>query len=238
MLLRTLGVATLAVMLPVGASAQQSQPSAPPPPQQQSSSSSFARVTWTLGAATAVTLGNTRDRFTNGAQLLFGAGYPVTDRFSLQVEYALSFHSIKAGFFDVDKIRGTSRMHQFNFDGRWALSKPADRVQFFLVGGPGVYKRSVEITAYQASAPVCDPYLLNCGVTTTADEMGSRHTWDFGFNVGGGFTLPMSDMLRVSFEMRYLYVFGPTVGAGAPLPAGAATKAAGQFLPLMVGFRF
>ena len=128
-------------------------------------------------------------------------------------------------------------MQQFSFDGRWALSKPDARGQLYVLGGPGVDKRSVEITVFDNGTVVCDPYLLNCGVETVADEIGSRHTWDFGFNAGGGFSLPMSSRLRVAFEMRYLYVFGPTVSAGAPLPAGAATKATGQFLPLMVNFR-
>ncbi len=236
MSLRAIGIATLALMLPVGASAQQSQPQASPP--QQSSPHLLGRVTLNLGAATALTLGNTRDRFTNGAELLFGASIPATDRFSVQLEYALSFHTVKSAFFDINSISGNSRMHQFNFDGRWALSKPEDRVQFYVLGGPGVYKRSVKITAYDNGTIVCDPYLLNCGVDTVANEIGSRHTWDFGFNVGGGFSLPMSDTLRVAFEMRYLYVFGPTVSAAAPLPAGAATKANGQLLPLMITFRF
>ena len=237
MSLRILGVTALAVMLPVGASAQQSQPTAPPP--QPSSSTLFGHVTLNVGAATAITLGGTRDRFANGAEFLLGASYAVTDRFAVQFDYAVSFHDIKAAFFDVTSIRGTNRMQQFSFDGRWALSKPDARLQLYVLGGPGVYKRSVKITAFDNGTVVCDPYLLNCGVETVADEVGARHTWDVGFNVGGGFSLPMSSALRVAFEMRYVYVWGPSVGGTAtPLAAGTSTKANGQFLPLMISFRF
>jgi hypothetical protein len=233
---RILGIAALAVMLPVGASAQQSQPQASPPPQ-PSSTHLLGRATLSLGAASAVTLGSARDRFTNGAELLMGVSYPVKDRFAVQFDYAVSFHDVKAAFFpDVETLRGTSRMQQFNFDGRWALSKPDDRVQFFVLGGPGVYKRSVKITAYDNSSVVCDPYLLNCEVDTVADEIGSRHTWGAGVNVGGGFSLPMSSYLQVAFEMRYIHIWGPTVSASPS--SGATTTVNGNFLPLVISFRF
>lgn len=243
MSLRALGIALMALALPAGASAQQSQPQSQPEasPPQPSSSHLLGRVTLSAGAATAVTLGATRDRFTNGAAFVLGASYPVNDRFAMQFEYGISFHDIKGDFFEIDQIRGTHKLQQFNFDGRWELSEPDARVRFYAFGGPGIYRRSVKISAYENSEPICDPYLLNCEVDTVTHEIGSRHTWDVGVNVGGGFTLPMSQTIRVAFEMRYIHIWGPTAGVVAvPLAQATSggTKVNGDFLPLMVSFRF
>jgi hypothetical protein len=246
MSLRILGTAALVLMLPAGALAQQSlgapeprgggqpQDSPMPPP---SSTHLLGRATLSLGAATAVTLGGVRDRFSNGAELQFGVSYPVRGRFSVQFDYDVSFHNIKTAFFpDITTLRGASRMHQFNFDGRWMVSKPDARVRFYVLGGPGIYKRSIRISAFENDTAACDPYLLNCDVDTVAGEVGVRHTWGAGVNVGGGFILPMSRHLDVAFEMRYIHVWGPTVSAA--VGGGATETVNGNFLPLAVSFRF
>jgi opacity protein-like surface antigen len=111
--------------------------------------------------------------------------------------------------------------------------------------GMGVYYRPVTIsTPGVGYATVCDPYWYVCYPTLVPVEtiVGKRSSTDFGMNFGGGVNVKMTDTTSIFFEIRYHYIWGPTIGGDAqvnPLSGTtAATKANGQFLPITVGFRF
>ena len=49
-----------------------------------------------------------------------------------------------------------------------------------------MYHRKVEITEYEGSGIICDPWYYVCGSYPIESVVGSRGGWDFGFNVGAG----------------------------------------------------
>jgi len=66
-------------------------------------------------------------------------------------------------------------------------------------------------------------------------------------NFGTGVNFKLHEKASIFFEIRYHYVWGPTLGqelvptqpiAGVPAATPKTLKANGQFLPITIGFRF
>ena len=107
----------------------------------------------------------------------------------------------------------------------------------YIVGGPGVYKRTVSLsTANSGFVTVCDPYWFVCFPTfvSTDNVIGDRSSTDFGINGGGGYAFKVSDSARLYVEARYLYVFGPDVFNGQK----SANNGNAQFFPISFGIRW
>jgi opacity protein-like surface antigen len=111
-----------------------------------------------------------------------------------------------------------------------------------LVGG-GVYYRPIKVTTPGVGfvPGYCDPWWYVCypgGFVPVENVIGERSSTDFGMDFGGG----------VNFgaffgEMRFHYIWGPTIGEATvnPLVASsslAGTKANGKFLATTFGIRF
>ena len=110
-----------------------------------------------------------------------------------------------------------------------------------LVGG-GVYYRPVQVTTEELGfAPgFCDPFWYVCypgQIVPVENVIGERSSTDFGMDFGGGVNFG-----TFYTELRYHYIWGPTVptvGPVQPLPGvSAERKANGQFLQFTFGFRF
>ncbi len=111
----------------------------------------------------------------------------------------------------------------------------------YIVAGPGMYYRKVEITEYVGTGVICDPWYYVCGAYPVEAVLGSRGGWDFGFNFGGGVGFALGDSGEFYIETRYHYVMGPgdRVGhAAAGRRPGTGGSANGQYVPLTFGFRF
>jgi opacity protein-like surface antigen len=70
--------------------------------------------------------------------------------------------------------------------------------------------------------------------------IGSRSSTDFGMNFGGGVDFKFHEHSSFYVEVRYHYIWGPTISSSLVPPSGGPStlKANGQFLPLTFGFRF
>jgi opacity protein-like surface antigen len=107
-----------------------------------------------------------------------------------------------------------------------------------------VYYRPVNVTTPGVGyTTICDPYWYVCYPTLVAVDqvVGSRSSTDFGMNFGGGVNYKLTDSASIYFEVRYHYVWGPTIEPTVnPLTGAQIGKqtANGQFLPITVGFRF
>ena len=106
------------------------------------------------------------------------------------------------------------RMHAGTFNLMFRI--PSDSVSAYVVGGPGFYHRSVDITTPSVGfVTVCDPWWYICyPAAVSVDQIvGSRSTTDFGFNIGGGATFG-----HFLVDARFHYAFGPefTVPPGIP----------------------
>jgi opacity protein-like surface antigen len=110
----------------------------------------------------------------------------------------------------------------------------------YFITGLGVYYRPITITTPSVGfATVCDPYWYVCYPTAVAVDqiVGERSSTDFGMNFGGGVNVKLGENSSLYFEVRYHYVWGPTVSNPASSTA-TTTKANGQFVPITIGFRF
>ena len=106
----------------------------------------------------------------------------------------------------------------------------------------GVYYRPIKVTspAIGFVPGYCDPWWYYCypgGFVAVEEIIGERSSTDFGMDFGGGLNFG-----AVYAELRYHYIWGPTVpttGPVQPLPGVTAErKANGQFLVTTFGIRF
>jgi len=109
--------------------------------------------------------------------------------------------------------------------------------------GAGVYYRPVQVsTPGVGYATICDPYWYVCypALVPVEQVVGKRSSTDFGMDFGGGVNFKLSDAASIYFEVRYHYIWGPTVSNAQvnPLATPTTLKANGQFLPITVGVRF
>jgi len=122
------------------------------------------------------------------------------------------------------------------------LQKPDGPVRPYGLVGLGVYYRPIKVsTPGVGFVPgYCDPWWYVCvpgGFVPVENVVGERSSTDFGMNFGGGLNFRV-----VYAEIRYHYIWGPTVpttGPVQPLPGvSAERKANGQFLQTTFGVRF
>jgi opacity protein-like surface antigen len=108
--------------------------------------------------------------------------------------------------------------------------------------GMGAYYRPVKVTtpAVGFAPGFCDPYWYVCypgQFVPVENVIGKRSSTDFGMDFGGG-----ANFGTFYTELRYHYIWGPTVptiGPVQPLPGVSAEREAnGQFLQFTFGFRF
>jgi outer membrane protein with beta-barrel domain len=144
-----------------------------------------------------------------------------------------------AGVGSPQLIQSNHQMHAVVFDAVGRSHNTDSAVNGYVLGGLGYYHRIIQLTSPAVGfTTICDPYWLVCyPAAVSVDQiLGSRSSNDFGINFGGGVTFGREAKFFV--EMRYAYVWGPTVNP----PAGATTTTSKttsiQYFPLMFGVRF
>jgi hypothetical protein len=198
-----------------------------------------------IGGGPTFALGDLADRFSTGWGPAIGVTFDVNPRVAVQFEYAYRYLAlnddldIQAGRFDANHTT-----HQLDFNLVANLTSSDTGPRPYLIAGPGMYYRSVEVTEYEGAGIVCDPWLYLCGTYPIESVVGSRGGWDFGMNFGAGVGFRFEGG-EFFVETRYHYVWGPeiTVGDGgaAQLPAGVpqdTRKANSSYWPLTFGVRF
>ena len=215
-------------------------------------------VQLTIGGGFTGVYGAASDRIGNGGNFTIGVLYKVSPLIGVQGEYA--WNGIKQKqlslpvFPTVNPLDGVpsdffadTNMQYF---GGNVLVNPAvsGRTAPYVITGLGLYYRPVSISTPSVGfTTICDPYWYVCYPTAVPVEqvVGSRSSTDFGMNFGGGVMFKIRDNTSMFFEVRYHYVWGPSLDdatiptqpiAGVPPPT--SRKANGQFLPITIGFRF
>jgi opacity protein-like surface antigen len=123
------------------------------------------------------------------------------------------------------------------------------KAQPYGIIGAGVYYRPVNITTPGVGyTTVCDPWWYVCypALVSVDQVVASRSSTDFGMNFGGGVNFKVSQHASFYVEVRYHYVWGPTISSGNvptnPIAGSDVStttlKANGKFLPVTFGFRF
>jgi opacity protein-like surface antigen len=124
------------------------------------------------------------------------------------------------------------------------LQRPNGGVRPYGLVGMGVYYRPVKVTTPGVGfvPGYCDPWWYVCvpgGFVPVDNIVGERSSTDFGMDFGGGVKFGV-----IYAELRYHYIWGPTVQEGVAVQPLASTtvsadrKANGQFLATTFGIRF
>ena len=196
------------------------------------------RLVWNIGGTMNVPLGSTSDRQDLGWGFNVGVTYNPALWGGIQFEYGADWANLKTGPLSGVGIHGTSFLQYFDLNLLVRPVHPSHAIGFYLIGGGGLYYRSVDVTRVDGVVPVtyCDPWLYYCSVVpaTSSTLIGSRSRWDWGLDAGVGVTFALSPVSRLYLEARYHYVFGPSFTAND----GSTHKADGQYLPITLGIRF
>jgi opacity protein-like surface antigen len=217
-------------------------------------------VQLTIGGGFTGVYGAASDHIGNGGNFTLGVLFNMNPVVSLQGEYGwngikkkqlslpvyvspLGDGGVPTNFF----ADGNMQYGDFNV----LLHAPTHgKAKPYAITGLGVYHRPVNITTPGVGyTTICDPYWYVCYPTlVNVDQVvGSRSSTDFGMNFGGGVDFRVAEHASIYFEVRYHYIWGPTIGqdqvptqpiAGVPPTQPKSLKANGQFLPITIGFRF
>jgi opacity protein-like surface antigen len=193
-------------------------------------------LVWNVSGMYNFPLGDSADRVYDGWGLTAGVTFNPNPLWGTQFEYGASWHDLDTGALASQGIVGDAFLQYFDLN---LVVRPgrAGRVGLYLIGGGGLYYRSVEVAEITgaAVAPYCDPWLFYCyGVPVAVGTViGSRNSWDWGLDAGVGVTFGVAEPVRLYVEARYHYIFGPSFDT----PSGEES-ADGQYLPLVVGVKF
>jgi hypothetical protein len=208
------------------------------------------RVHVSFGGGFTVPNSEVKDHLGNGYNFNFGVEVNVTPvigieglysfnglgdkRISIPVSPTPNAATVPTDFFGSMNMQyGTANL---------VLRKPEGAVRPYGLVGMGVYYRPVKVTTPGVGyAPgYCDPWWYVCypgGFVPVENIVGERSSTDFGMDFGGGLNFG-----AIYAEIRYHYIWGPTVpetGPVQPLPGvSAERKANGQFLATTFGVRF
>jgi hypothetical protein len=200
-----------------------------------------------LGAGFTIPNNELKDSFGTGGNFQFGVNFRVSPLFKIQAEY--DYHrlaskdlgggasTLPAGIVSSIELDANHTMHGGVFN--LVIGPPqGDRVAVpYGLGGIGVFHRIVNITTPAVGlATVCDPWLFICYPTPVEVDqiIGERSNTAFGFNVGGGVSIRITDTARFYTEVRYIHTNGPSFNDAT----GASRTADGNYFPITFGFRF
>lgn len=206
----------------------------------------------TIGGGYTSVLGPIHDHVANGGNFTLGLMFNTKSALKIQTEYGwngMMKKSINLNVASNPIAPGVPTPFYADgnmqyFDGNLVFQpKTSGKAAGFGLVGLGYYHRPVNITTPGVGyTTICDPWWYVCypALVPVDQVVGSRSSNDFGMDFGGGVDFKVSDSASIFFEVKYHYIWGPTV-TQSNVPAGAtptSLKANGQFLPITVGFRF
>jgi opacity protein-like surface antigen len=204
-------------------------------------------VSVNVGGGFTIPYSDLKDAFGTGGNFGIGVNFRVSPMLIVQAQYGYnrlgskdlspSAGTLPQGVVTSIPLTANHTMHDGDFN--LLIGPPLkDRAAapYGLVGA-GVYHRTVNITTPALGlATVCDPWLLICYPTPVAVDqiVGERSSNDFGFNVGGGVSVRVTDSTKFYAEIRYIHTYGPSFTDGT----GVSRSANGNYFPFTFGLRF
>src|SRR5215471_7319584 len=206
-----------------------------------------------IGGGFTSIFGAAKDHIGNGGNFTLGVIFNTHTPASFQVEYGWTGIKQKQISHDVCDTNpcvtppvakdffADGNMQYLDFNGLFHGNK-GGKAQPYGIAGVGYYHRPVSITTPAVGyTTICDPWWYVCypALVPVDQVVGERSANDFGMNFGGGVNYKMTDSASIYFEVRYHYIWGPTIDASQLPTVNPPTnlKANGQFLPITVGFR-
>jgi len=205
-------------------------------------------VSVNLGAGFTIPYSDLKDAFGTGANFQLGVNVRVSPMAKIQIEYGFNrlgskdlkpgaASTLPAGVVTSIPLTANHTMHDADFNlliGPPLKDKAA--VPYGIIGG-GIYHQIVNVTTPAVGlATVCDPWLYICYPTPVAVDkiVGERSNTSFGFNLGGGVSVRVTDTTKFYAEIRYIHTNGPSFTNAA----GTSVTANGNYFPFTFGFRF
>ena len=209
-----------------------------------------AQVHVSLGGGFTVPNSEVKDHLGNGFNFNFGVEVKVTPVIGIEGLYSFNGLGDKRISIPVSGTPGGSSVPTDFFAGmnmqygtaNLVLQKPDGAIRPYGLVGVGVYYRPIEVTTPSVGfvPGYCNPWWYVCypgEIVPVEEVVGERSSTDFGMDFGGGLNFGV-----FYAEIRYHYIWGPTVpttGPVQPLPGVSADrKANGQFLATTFGLRF
>jgi len=205
-----------------------------------------------VGGGYSAIVGEARDHTGDAGVFQAGVQFNFTPKLGFRTNYDYSaLGKEKTVLLPVSPTPGAStslqefsadgHMHDVTFDLVMKGNSAARAVPYGLVG-PGIFHRTVNLTTPATGfTTICDPYWYVCyPVAVSVDQViGTRSSTDFGMNFGGGMSFKVGERTSVYFDVRYIYVWGPTfdVPAVGSNPARSVHGNA-QAIPFTFGVRF
>jgi opacity protein-like surface antigen len=165
-----------------------------------------------------------------GVEGLYGFNGLGDKRLSLPVSVTPFADGTPTDFFaDMNMQYGTANV---------VIQRPYGRIRPYALTGGGIYYRPVTVSTPSVGyvPGYCDPWWYVCypgGWVETDRIIGDRSSTDFGMDVGGGVNFDFAFA-----EVRYHYIWGPTIESDDPALTTEARDANGQFFTVTFGFRY
>lgn len=170
----------------------------------------FHRLNLDLGAGVTPTLGTTNNELNTGWNIVGGAGFNFNRPFGvvLQVMYSsLGVNNSVLNEFDVPGA--DAHLWAFTLNPIIRL-RNKDRVGFYVIGGPGYYRRVLNLTEPTiAIVTVFDPFFgIIAPVAFPANQIiGTITKVGWGGNIGAGITYRLRDSgAKLFAEVRYHHI--------------------------------
>jgi opacity protein-like surface antigen len=167
------------------------------------------RFTFNAGAGASPLVGDISTRLNNGWNVDVGGGYNFTKNFAATLQYTYNGFGVSQRVLAEAQVPGgNSHMWSLTVDPRVRF-KSTGRVNPYVVGGVGFYRRTIEFTQ-PALVPVAffDPifgFLFNT-VVPANQVLGDIRRSGVGGNLGGGLEVKVGDTGVKAFgEARYEY---------------------------------
>jgi opacity protein-like surface antigen len=205
-------------------------------------------VSVNLGGGLTIPQSDLKDTFGTGGNFQLGVNLRVKPMFKVQAQYFYNRLASKdfgpggasqlpAGAFTSIPLTANHSMHDGDFNLLIGPPLKEGKVAApYGIVGIGIYHRTVNITTPSVGlATVCDPWLFICYPTPVPVDqiVGERSNTAFGFNVGAGVSLRMTNTAKFYAEFRYIHTNGPTFNDAS----GVSRTANGSYFPFTFGIR-
>ena len=169
------------------------------------------RFSFDIGAGFNKPIGSLENRTDTGWNVQGGAGINLTPSFGIMGQFMFTESGLTTSYLrSLNQPDGNFRMWGFSADPIFRFN-PRGRTDFYLIGGPGIYRRTVEFTQPTiATVTAFDPFFgFFFPVDVPARQViGSFGTTKFGMNGGGGFTFRLgSSNAKLFAEARYIKMY-------------------------------
>jgi hypothetical protein len=167
------------------------------------------RFTFNAGAGFTPLVGGISDRLENGWHVTFGGGYRLTQHFETNLQFTYNGFGVRplvlseAGVPDAN-----SHMWSISLDPKLRLGGEARRIDPYVVGSVGYFRRTVEFTEPTvARAFAFDPFFDTVFSTFVPanNVLGNITRGGIGGSLGAGFDVKFSRGFSLFTEARYQY---------------------------------